>query len=505
MRRILSVWLPRWPITRLNRGLQDSSARPLVTVETIRGVRCLAAVGVEGEAQGLAVGQTLTAARAICPALHPTEAAPAADTAALLKVAAWCERYTPMVAVDAPDGLWLDVTGCLGSEAELVQDLAGRLQRTGIGCRMAIASTTGAAWALAHADGEKDRTILPPRQEMAALADLPLASLRLQTDTILGLRRLGLRTVRELVCIPRAEITARFGHMPVLRLDQALGLAKEALEWLHPLPAWSERLPFAEPIFTPEDLARALTRLAEQLCERLARQEKGGKRFLARFFRVDNTVAEISLATALPVHDASYLSKLLQEKLESIDPGFGIEAAVLGAETVASLRLRQVRLADPATDDSGKLSVVIDALTNRASSQRIWRVAPFASHVPERAVQRVPPLVDRPSWVGDPAVPRPIRLLQRPEAIEATALVPDEPPIQFRWRGALHRVRAATGPERISAEWWRGKRESNRAATDLVRDYYQVEDAEGARFWIFRAGLHGGERRPRWYLHGLFA
>src|SRR5215469_4227328 len=402
MRRILSVWLPRWPITRLNRSLVDSSAKPLVTVETIRGIRCLAMVGAEGEAEGLSVGQTLTAARAICPTLHPIEADPVTDATALLKVAAWCERYTPMVAADAPDGLWLDVTGCPGSEAELMQDLAVRLQRNGIGCRMAIASTAGAAWALAHIGG-KDKTILPPRQEMAALADLPLTSLRLETDTISGLRRLGLRTVRELVRIPRAEITARFGNMPVLRLDQALGLAKEALEWLHPLPAWSERLAFAEPIFTPEDLARTLTRLAERLCERLAQQEKGGKRFLARFFRIDNTVAEISLATALPVHDAGYLGKLLQEKLENVNPGFGIEAAVLDAETVAPLRLRQVRLADPATDDWGKLSVVIDTLTNRASPQRIWRVAPFASHVPERAVQRVPPLADRPSWTADPS------------------------------------------------------------------------------------------------------
>ena len=428
-----------------------------------------------------------------------------ADAAALLKVAAWCERYTPMVAVDTPDGLWLDVTGCLGTEAELVEDLTARLQRNGIGCRMAIASTSGAAWALARADTQGGKIVLPPRQEMAALADLPLASLRLKADTVSGLRRLGLRTVRELVRIPRAEITARFGSAPVLRLDQALGLAKEALEWLHPLPAWSERMVFAEPIFTPEDLALALSRLSQRLCERLARQEKGGKRFTARFFRVDNTVAEISVATALPVHDADYLGKLLREKLESVDPGFGIEATVLEAETVAPLRLRQVRLADPATDDSGRLSVIVDTLTNRTSPQQIWRVAPFASHVPEHAVRRVPPLVDRPSWTADPSIPRPIRLLQRPEAIEATAPVPDEPPIQFRWRGALHRVRAAAGPERISAEWWRNRREHNRPETDLVRDYYRVEDSEGARFWIFRAGLHGGEWRPRWYLHGLFA
>ena len=131
------------------------------------------------------------------------------------------------------------------------------------------------------------------------------------------------------------------------------------------------------------------------------------------------------------------------------------------------------------------------------------RVAPYASHVPERAVQRVPPLpVRQPSWVDDPAAPRPIRLLRRPEEIEVIAPVPDDPPIRFSWRGVAHRVRAAAGPERIAAEWWRGKRSGKRPETDLIRDYYRVEDSDGARFWIFRAGLHAEDRMPRWYLHG---
>ena len=224
MRRILSVWLPHWPITRLSRSVSASPDRPLVTIETIRGVRHLVAVGVDGEAQGLSPGQTLTAARAVCPALVPVDADPVADEAALARLAAWCERYTPMAAPDPPDGLWLDITGCtavFATEAELVRDLAARLERNGIPCRWAIAGTTGAAWALAHV-GE-DRTILPPREEKPALADLPVTSLRLDAGTVTGLRRLGLRTVKDLLRIPRAQITARFGALPVLRLDQALG------------------------------------------------------------------------------------------------------------------------------------------------------------------------------------------------------------------------------------------------------------------------------------------
>jgi protein ImuB len=491
--------LPHWPITRLLRNSVSSPDRPLVTVETVRGARRLAAVGLHGEAQGLRSGQSLTEARTICPELVPIEAEPAADLAALARLAVWCERYTPMAAIDPPDGLWLDITGCaglFGGEAAMQRDLATRLKRHGISCRLAIADAPGAAWALAHAE---DRS--------SALPDLPLAKLRLNPDIVIGLRRLGLRTIGDLQRLPRADIAARFGGEPMLRLDQALGVAEEAIEWPRPPVEWLDRLAFAEPIGTPEDLANALSRLAERLCGRLAEQNQGGQSFTARFFRVDEVVPLISVTTAQPIRDPAYLTRLLREKLETVDPGFGVEVMALEADRVAPLSLSQGRLTDlAAAETAGNLAAVVDTLGNRLGPEQVWRVAPYASHVPERAVQRVPVLpVKQPSWVNDPAAPRPIRLLRRPEAIEVIAPVPDDPPIWFRWRGASHRITAAAGPERIAAEWWRGKQTDTRPVTDMIRDYYRVEDADGARFWIFRAGLHAADRMPNWYLHGLFA
>jgi len=497
-RRILSVWLPHWPITRLSRNTPVSPDRPLVTIETIRGVRHLVAVGEAGEAHGLFRGQTLTAARAVCPALVPVDADPEADETALGKLAVWCECYTPMVAPDPPDGLWLDITGCVATfpnEGELVRDLGARLERNGAPCRIAVAGTPGAAWALARGEAGAGEE---------GLADLPITSLRLEAGVVAGLRRLGLRTVRDLLRIPRAQITARFGAMPVLRLDQALGEVEEAIDWPRPPVEWHERLAFAEPIGTPEDLARALGQLAERLCLRLGEQGKGGQRFVARFFRMDDVALGIAVSTALPVRDPAYLTRLLSEKLETVDPGFGIEVIALEAESVAPMGVTQTQLM-AASDLSDGLAGVVDTLSNRLGADRVSRVVPYASHVPERSVRRAPPLpVKQPSWVNDPASPRPIRLLRRPEEIDVIAPVPDDPPIRFSWRGVAHRVRAAAGPERIAAEWWRGKRSGGRPETDLIRDYYRVEDSDGARFWIFRAGLHGEEQAPRWYLHGLF-
>jgi protein ImuB len=294
--------------------------------------------------------------------------------------------------------------------------------------------------------------------------------------------------------------------LPVLRMDQAFGAMEEAIAWLRPPIDWHERLAFVEPIGTSEDLVRALSRLAEQLCGRLAEQDKGGQCFIARFFRVDDAVSQIAVTTALPVRDAAYLIRLLREKLDTVDPGFGIEVIALEAEIVAPLQMPQARFTDLATTDiTCGLAGVVDTLTNRLGAGRVTRVAPYASHVPERAVQNVPPLpLRQPSWVADPAAPRPIRLLRRPEEIEVIAPVPDDPPIRFSWRGVAHRVRAAAGPERIAAEWWRGRPVKQRPEIDLIRDYYRVEDADGARFWIFRAGLHGNDGMSRWYLHGLF-
>ncbi|MCW3476567.1 Y-family DNA polymerase [Limobrevibacterium gyesilva] len=506
MRRILSVWLPSWPTLRLRRQSAPAAPdKPLATVETQHGQRRLAAVCPRAAAMGLRVDMALAEARAICPELTVVEADPEADRAALAALAAWCERYTPLAAPDPPDGLFLDIAGCahlFGTEAALAEDLSLRLQRNGLAHRIAVAGTAGAAWALARsATAGAPCTVLPAGAERQALAMLPVALLRLDARMVAGLRRVGLKRIGELARQPRAELSARFGPLPVLRLDQAYGAAEAAIAWPRPPAPWAERLAFAEPIGTPEDLSRALAELARRLCARLEAGQRGGHRFAASFLRVDGQRPAIAIATALPLHDAERIAKLLGEKLDTVAPGFGIDAMVLEAEETAPLRPPQAALADLGKPQDTELAAAIDQLANRLGSARLWRAAPHASHVPERTVRRLPPLAARPAWESDPAVERPIRLLRRPEPIEATALVPDDPPILFRWRGALHRVRAATGPERIAAEWWRRTPQEQRPETDLVRDYYRVEDNNGARFWIFRAGLEG---MPRWFLHGLF-
>jgi protein ImuB len=510
MGRILCAWSPNWAIANWRRRYpSDSPASPFALIETVRAVRRLAAVDAGAAALGLHAGQKATDAFALVPELITAEAEPEADAAALTALVDWCVRFSPAVAADAPDGLFLDVTGVdhlWDGEAAMLGDFRRRLAAAGLPFRCALADTPGAAWALAHF-GE-DGSIAPPGEQAPLLAPLPPAALRLETQTWAQIERLGLRTIGQLMAIPRGPFARRFGQAALTRLDQALGREREALTFRRPPTPWFARLAFAEPISAPEDMARVTADVCAKLCARLEAQGQGGRRFEICFHRLDGKALPLVVGLALPGRDPVRIAKLVAPKLETVDPGFGIEVVTLTAHDVESISNRQASLdaVRQATVEEG-LAPLVDRLVNRLGEDRVWRAAPVESHVPELACARGRPLAAPPKTPPQPwdaAAPRPARLFRRPEPVEAVmALTPDEPPTQFRWRGRLHRVRRAEGPERIGQEWWKGAIED--VSPGHVRDYYRVEDVDGGRFWLFRAGLYGAsDDPPKWWLHGVF-
>ncbi|MBS0361107.1 MAG: DNA polymerase Y family protein [Proteobacteria bacterium] len=525
MSRILCAWSPSWAIANWRRrnpsdspassspsgevAAKPTEGAPFALIETVRAVRRLSAVNEQASRLGLSVGQKATDAMALVPDLQTAEAEPAADADALQALADWCVRFSPAVAIDAPDGLFLDVTGVdhlWGGEAAMLADLKSRLAANDLPFRCAIADTPGAAWALAHY-GE-DGAIAPPGGQAPLLAPLRPAALRFDLETWAQIERLGLRQVGQLMAIARGPFARRFGQAAMTRLDQALGRETEALQFRRPPNPWFARLAFAEPISAPEDLARVAVDIAAKLCARLEAEGQGGRRFELCFHRLDGKAIPVQVGLALPGRDARRLGKLFAPKLETVDPGFGIEVATITAEGVEPIGARQGRLdtaRDPTLEEG--LAPLVDRLVNRLGEDRVWRAAPVESHVPELAVTRARPLAKAekdPPRPWDRATPRPTRLFRRPEPLDGVmAVTPDDPPTLFRWRGQLHRVRRAEGPERIGEEWWKGPIED--VSCGHVRDYYRVEDAEGRRFWLFRAGLYSDPATPpQWWMHGVF-
>ena len=527
-RRWLHLWAPRLSIDRVRRSNPTLSS-PLALIAKRDNTLRLAALDEGAEALGLDIGLPLAAARARVPDLSVHDANPSADEAFLVAIGEVCRRYTPAFALDPPDGVHLDITGTqalFGGEAALIDDLAGRLRRQGIGARIGVAETSALACALArHGD----------LKAPAAVRDLPAAALRLDGESLGVLHRLGLRRVGQILDLPRATLVRRLGERLLLRLDEILGLRAAAFD-LSPEPViFFVQHRLAEPIVLEDQVLRLCRWLAERLSDRLAQRAVGGRTFRLDLFRVDGACKRLVVRSSRPLGDPARIAALFSERLATLNDGleadFGFDLLRLTAEGVQKTQGESADFLG--ADDDGDLAALIDRFAVRLGSAAIRRLAPAPeSRIPERAVKPAP-FASSVAWsneaaaIYDDALLRPLTLFSPPHPITVIAGVPEDPPQQFIWRRTTHRIVRAEGPERIAWEWWRAPEpktdaemriEGERAAAEgarlvgaaepaadrNIRDYYRAEDEQGRRFWVFREGFYAPGSPPRWFLHGLF-
>lgn len=518
-RRFLALWFPFLPLDRLRIGRPDLWAQqpdvaspPTACVEKIGGALRLATVDADALALGLSPGMTLADARASVPELRVFDCDPHADQDWLERLCDGCQRYTPMAALDPPDGLVLDITGCahlFGGEEALADAALDRLEHFGMRVRHALGSSPEAAHALARFPAA------PAPDEAAALRRLPVAALRLEPESETALRRAGLKTIGDLAARPASALAARFGEGAVDALRRLLGQAAHPLDPRHVPPAILVERPLAEPVASTAYVLTVLEELAVQAAVQLGARGQGGRRFTATFFRSDGLAFALRVETSLPTRDPAGIMRLFHERLGSLsdplDPGFGFDLVRLAVPRAEPLAASQLALEGGEERKDMAVAGLVDALSIRAGKGRIQRLTPQDSHIPEQAQLALPAVEARvpAAWnaVPKPGEPplRPLHLFDPPQLIDMIAEAPDGPPYRFRWRRTLHDITRFEGPERIAPEWWREK-SGALEGTGLTRDYYRVEDARGRRFWIFRKGLYGAEKaNPDWFVHGLFA
>jgi len=451
---------------------------------------------------GLRPGMAAAHARALVADLEVRDAEPDRDQALLERLALHAVgHWTPTASVSGTDGLWLDLTGAahlFGGEERFCRRLLGFMRRLGFTATIAIAGTPGAAHALARCAGNAI-TILAPGTEAQAIAELPLAALRLEPEALVSAARFGLERVADLYPMPRGPLARRLGLKTVERLDQARGAIGEPIVPVVPFeqPLVERRL--LEPIGTADAIVQVIGDLVDDMVAVLQARGLGVRTAVLSCSVVDGGTQRVGIGTARATRDAKHLKRMLGMRVERIDPGLGIEAMTLAAPRVEDLD--PVPLA-AVLADSGRIpdiAPLVDQLGGRVGPSALFRMTSVESDVPERAAHRAEPLAQACGW---PAWKRPVRLLARPEALSnVVALLPDHPPRRFTWRGKPYRVVAGDGPERIHGEWWRRPGE-----IWAVRDYFRVETEGGARFWLFRRG--DGVEAPTgdlsWYLHGLF-
>ncbi|WP_346432669.1 Y-family DNA polymerase [Pseudohoeflea coraliihabitans] len=530
-RRILALAFPALPTDRIWRQRLGPSwhstappeagrpaVKPLACAERLKGALRLAALDEKAATRGLRIGQGVAEARAICPDLDVTPADPAADHRLLIALADWADRYTPLVGLDSPDGLALDITGCahlFGGERAMLDDAITRLEGFGFAVQGAIAPTPALAWALArHQPGR----IAAPADIAVLMPALPISSLRLPDETTAALARVGLKRLQDVLTAPRAPLARRFGSTVLRRLDRMTGMDGEPISPRRPLAELIAERRFAEPLIDLETITTLSGQLAASLKDLLSRRAAGLRRAELSLFRIDGAVRHIRVGTARPLRDPLRIKQLFAERIaslhEEIDAGYGFELVRLAVLDYEPMPDSQTDFEGAAQGDDLPLHLLADRLAARLGPDRVQVPVAGNSHVPERSVHHVPHVDklnspqsgsakgedDAGTFLPVSGAARPLRLLRPPEPVTAVAEVPDGPPVTFRWRRSPHHVTRAEGPERIAAEWWH---DGENAPT---RDYYRVEDEAGRRYWLFREGLYERESStPRWFLHGFFA
>jgi protein ImuB len=475
----------------------------------------------------------LADARALCPTVHSYSTGVASDHADLHKLALWARRYSPLTGVDElANGIWIDVAGAehlFGGVRGLMADCARRLRQSGLHLRFAAAPTCGAAWALAHY-ARPGIHILPHHHAMPAaavqpvappcarmrqiLAPLPLAALRIETDTECALQRTGLQVIGDIMVMPRAPLATRFGNGLLRRLDQAFGDVQESFCPLAPPQPMIVSRNFAEPVAAASDIVAMISYLADEMARLLYHTGMAARRLELGWQLVDGGRHCHHIHLSRPSRQAALFHRLLAGLSDWITPEFGIETGWMQAHDcslLAPVDQPLQHMATSADSTAGEnYASLIDRLVARLGYGSVVHIKPQANWQPEAAQQTMLAELTMPAasvaaagWLAPTqsatAPPRPIRLLAHPHPIDVVALLPDHPPAQFIWQRRTHKIIKASGPERIAPPWWAAP------AGSKSRDYFRVKDHHGACFWLYRDGLPERGETAAWFLHGFFA
>ncbi|WP_336836124.1 DNA polymerase Y family protein [Sphingobacterium siyangense] len=497
-KRFASLWFPHLKTDWLTVCKPHLQNIPFVLSIAAQGRLIVSGSNLLAEQAGVHSGMAIADARAFIPSLKIINEQAGLAEKLLHSIAEWCIRYTPQVALDTPDGIILDISGCAhlwGGEAAYLTSIVSKFRQHGYDVRMGIADTIGAAWAVAHF-GHED-IIINEQAQSETLFPLSPAALRLEDVQLKRLQSLGLRSIGSFAKMPRSVLRRRFGDSLLLRLDQAMGLEDEFVISIKPILPYEERLPCLEPICTANGIELALEDLLNKLCKRLSGEGKGLRAAELNCHRVDGKIETITIETNRATAQVKHILQLFVLKIPQIEPALGIELFTLGVS--------KVETADPVQENlwnnriglkNPTVTELLDRLKSRDANCEISRYVPSEHYWPERSMKIAAKMDEVAAVDWQTARPRPTRLLKIPERIIVTAPIPDYPPILFRYKGDTYTIRKADGPERIEREWWIDPGEH--------RDYYAVEDLQGRRFWLYRAGHYDGQA-DQWFIHGFFA
>lgn len=462
------------PNLALDAALRGRSApdRPFALVQGPTQQRILIAVDEAARTAGLRPGQRLAEAEAVCRNLLTTGYDAAHTRAALSLIAAWAYRYSSDVLLDPPRAVCLEVGRSLGLfgpwprlEARLRRDLA----ELGFRHRIALASNPRAARVLAGVhDSAK---VESPDALPMALASTPVTQAGLPPEAVALLASMGLRTLGQVLRLPRSALQRRCGKALIEALAVLLGERPDPLAPYRPPDRFDARIDFGCEVKHVHGLLFPLKRMLGDLAAFLAARDGGVQRFVIRCLHADAAPTDLSIGLLAPEREASALFEVAKLRLDQTRLPASVLELELHADELPPFAPQGADLLDQRAANALPWPQLVERLRARLGADAVYRLRADADPRPERACVR-----------DDASSSATMHLPQRP-----TWLLPRPIPL----RGPAPKLLA--GPERLETGWWDGG--------DMRRDYYIVELATGQRAWAFSAP---GERGP-FMLHGWFA
>jgi protein ImuB len=439
------------------------------------------------------------------------------------KLLKWCYQFSPIVALDTnsctlfedPDsaaplysGVNLDISGStrlFSDQALLIRKIESGLREQGFYCRLVIAPTLGAAWALSRF--REERAFIVQKEELkAALCTLPIAALRIEKKTIESLHELNILYIKELLRIPHSELLSRFNREISLRINQALGIEIEALAATRFTPALRKTRVFRETISDTRALQETSEALLTSLLAELKQKTKKPLTLTIETKAANKPVQFKNIYLSVASMNKKHLFSLIEQHIESLQinalhPQDGIEYIGISAAETQTIQAKQA--AEVKENASSALGELLDTLYHRLGQRSVKQVTCYSSHIPEKAFAYTPfqngngsthhrahhsPLEMVESQ-------RPSLLFHTPQLVKAMNVLPDGCPFSLTWRGAIHRITSGIGPERICPAWW--AKEDSRLGE--MRDYFRVQIDCGSWLWVFRE-----IESSRWFIHGMW-
>ena len=450
----MALCFPRLALEALLRGRAPSEGAddPWAVAENRSVLVCNAAAA----AAGVRPGSALAAACALAPRLRVLPRDAVAEAGALEAIAAWACQFTSRVSLEPPQAVLLEVEGSLrlfGGAGRLMARLRSGLAGIGFEALLAAGPTARAALWLARGAGE-------------TLEALPVCAIAPAPEALALLHRIGVRTLGELMRLPRAGVAPRLGQGLLDELDRALGKIPEARGFFIPPERFSAELELPAPVTQAESVLFAARRLLLQLEGFLAARQAGVRGFALSLLHRGAPPARIEIGFAAPRRDAEHGLRLLRERLGVLPLASPAEALLLEAGELAPQAGATPGLFRDARSEAEDWERLLERLQARLGGALVHGLALHADHRPERAWRAAG------DGQGAAAGSRPLWLLEPPRRMgegDFTLLA---------------------GPERIEAGWWDGE--------DVVRDYFIARTQAGSLSWIYRAP-------EGWFLHGLFA